>query len=152
MNYIVSIPLWFFLIFFLKMISFFILFKLGESCLHAGCKYGHTSVVEYLVSIHTKIDLQDSVSFYFLLFFFIKSCHFILSSPSWWAWSLISNDHDDDHDKSLSQARSMIIDHDDHDKYPAQRVGTAHRSWHGFPRIVELLCQARAEQKWGETS
>ena len=90
--------------------------------------------------------------FIFSTFFFIKSCHFILSSPSWWAWSLISNDHDDDHDKSLSQARSMIIDHDDHDKYPAQRVGTAHRSWHGFPRIVELLCQARAEQKWGETS
>ena len=63
------------------MISFFILFKLGESCLHAGCKYGHTSVVEYLVSIHTKIDLQDSVSFYFLLFFFIKilSFYFVIT-------------------------------------------------------------------------
>ena len=48
---------------------------MGESCLHAGCKYGHAAVVEYLVSIHTNIDLQDAVSFvlFFILFCFLYS-------------------------------------------------------------------------------
>ena len=80
------------------MISFFILFKLGESCLHAGCKYGHTSVVEYLVSIHTKIDLQDSVSFYFLLFFFYKN-----------PVILFCHHHHDEHDHWSAMIMMMIM-------------------------------------------
>ena len=34
----------------------------GEACLHTGCKYGHSSVVQYLVTTHTNLDLQDMVS------------------------------------------------------------------------------------------
>ena len=37
-------------------------FQSGESCLHAGCRYGHASVLQYLATIHTNIDLQDNVS------------------------------------------------------------------------------------------
>lgn len=48
--------------------------QLGESCLHASCKYGHSTVVEYLVSIHTNIDLLDTVSFHF--YFHLKKILF----------------------------------------------------------------------------
>ena len=61
------------LFYFVLVIMFYVLFyfcaQLGEACIHAGCKYGHTDVIQYLVSIRTNLDLQDHVSFIFLCVF-----------------------------------------------------------------------------------
>ena len=52
--------------------------QIGESCLHGGCKYGHTAVLQYLTSIHTNIDLQDNVSIALISFLFVP-----FSLPFW---------------------------------------------------------------------
>ena len=36
--------------------------QLGEACIHTGCKYGHTGVIQYLVTRTDNIDCQDHVS------------------------------------------------------------------------------------------
>ena len=46
--------------------------KNGESCLHTACNYGHTQTVEYLTSIHTNLDLQDVVSLFCFISFFVS--------------------------------------------------------------------------------
>ena len=43
-----------------------LILKSGESCLHAACKYGHNSTVQYLTTTHTNLDAQDMVIFLFL--------------------------------------------------------------------------------------
>ena len=108
-------------------------FQLGESCLHAGCKYGHTAVVEYLVSIHTNIDLQDSVSFYCFLFrfsfYFISLDSLFVSSPFRETVPGKTN-------RNLKTASLLLIYchhhhhdyHHHHDESPAQGVWSAHCS------------------------
>lgn len=41
--------------------------------MHAACKYGHLSVIDYLTTIHTNLDLQDKVNLiiFYLFFYFI---------------------------------------------------------------------------------
>ena len=49
----------------------FILSQGGESVLHAAAKYGQLSIVEYLVTIHTNLDLLDQVIYLFFIFVYL---------------------------------------------------------------------------------
>ena len=55
-----------FFVYFWFCFVFMLILKSGESCLHAACKYGHNSTVQYLTTTHTNLDAQDMVIFLFL--------------------------------------------------------------------------------------
>ena len=89
---------------------------MGEACIHTGCKYGHTGVIQYLVTRTDNIDSQDHVR----NFSFLRACYYPLA-----LFGL-----------SFRVYFSLSFQH--------LETGLHIAAWHGFPRIVEILCQAGA--------
>lgn len=139
------------------MTSFWFFCQSGESCLHAACKYGHVSVVDYLTTIHTSLDLRDQVLImHYSLGKQTLQMPYLNSkvNKNWKILSLRKN-------KTLCQLRGetwygiffcfvcldcfywvyfclpfIFYQHQD----TALHIAT----WHGFPRIVRSLCKAGA--------
>ena len=50
-------------------------FQSGETAAHVAARYGHASVIDYLVSADVDINVQDNVSTYGYLYVGCSLCH-----------------------------------------------------------------------------